>query len=289
MLSRAERNLLSDWRWTVDRWFLGLAAALIVFGFVLILAGSPAVAERHRLPPFHFVNKQIWYLGFAICIMICVSFFSPRMVRRLAAALFFVSLGMIFAALVFGVEIKGSRRWIAGLQPSEFLKPAFVILAAWAFSEGARRKDVPANWIAFALLPAAIIPLMLQPDFGQTMLISLVWAGLFFTAGLHWLWVAGIGGLGTLGVFGAYHLLPHVRNRIDKFIDPSSASAGVADTFQVDMAMESFKAGGWFGRGPGEGTFKRILPDSHTDFIFAVTGEEFGVLACLLVAGLFAA
>lgn len=289
MLSRAERSAFSDWRWTVDRWFFGLAGALIVFGFILILAGSPAIAEKHKLPPFHFVNKQITFLAAAMFIMLCVSFLSPRQVRRAAALIFFGSLGMIFMGLMYGVEIKGARRWIFGLQPSEFLKPAFVILAAWAFSEGARRKDVPANWIAFALLPCAIVPLMLQPDFGQTMLIALVWAGLFFTAGLHWLWVAGIGGVGTIGVFGAYKLLPHVKNRIDKFIDPSSASTGVADTFQVDMATESFKAGGWFGKGPGEGTFKRILPDSHTDFIFAVTGEEFGVLACLLLAGLFAA
>jgi cell division protein FtsW len=196
-------------------------------------------------------------------------------------------MALVVAALMFGVEVKGARRWIFGVQPSEFVKPAFVILAAWAFSEGARRRDVPGNFLAVLLLPLTIVPLILQPDFGQTMLISIVWAALFFMAGLHWFWVAGIGGIGATGVMLAYQFVPHVRVRIERFIDPGNGP-GASDTFQVDTAMESFISGGWFGKGPGEGTFKRVLPDSHTDFIFAVTGEEFGVIACLLIVSLFA-
>ena len=134
---------------------------------------------------------------------------------------------------------------------------------------------------------ATIVPLILQPDFGQTLLVSLVWAALFVMAGLHWFWVAGIGGAGLGGAMLAYKLVPHVRARVLKFIDPS-AGGSMADTFQVDTALDSFLSGGWFGKGPGEGTIKRILPDAHTDFIFAVTGEEFGVLACLLIASIFA-
>jgi cell division protein FtsW len=136
------------------------------------------------------------------------------------------------------------------------------------------------------LLPITIVPLILQPDFGQTMLISLVWAALFFMAGLHWFWVAGIGGAGMSGVLLAYKFVPHVRARILKFIDPGTGG-GIVDTFQVDTALESFLSGGWFGKGPGEGTVKRILPDAHTDFIFAVTGEEFGIFACLLLVAIF--
>ena len=132
------------------------------------------------------------------------------------------------------------------------------------------------------------MPLLLQPDFGQTMLLSLVWAGLLVMAGLHWIWVAGVGGLGISAVFAAYKFVPHVRGRILRFLEPQSAAAGVTDTFQVDTARDAFIAGGWFGKGPGEGTLKRILPDSHTDFIFAVTGEEFGVIVCLGVVALFA-
>ena len=146
---------------------------------------------------------------------------------------------------------------------------------------------MPGNFLAILLLPATIVPLMMQPDFGQTMLISLVWASLFFMAGLHWFWVAGIGGVGASGVVLAYQFVPHVRARIEKFIDPSN-SPGVSDTFQVDTAMESFISGSWFGKGPGEGTFKRVLPDSHTDFIFAVTAEEFGIVACMLIVSIFA-
>ena len=200
---------------------------------------------------------------------------------------FCLGIGLVVAAIMFGHEVKGAKRWIFGIQPSEFVKPAFVVLAAWAFSEGARRRDVPANILALLLLPATIVPLILQPDFGQTMLISMVWAALFFMAGLHWFWVAGIGGVGASGVLLAYKFVPHVRLRIEKFIDPASG-VGASDTFQVDTAMESFISGGWFGKGPGEGTLKRILPDSHTDFIFAVTGEEFGVLFCIGIVSLFA-
>jgi cell division protein FtsW len=167
------------------------------------------------------------------------------------------------------------------------VKPAFVILAAWAFSEGARRPDVPANYLALLILPATIIPLILQPDFGQTMLVTLVWASLFFMAGLHWFWVFGLVGVAAAGITITYRYVPHVRLRIEKFIDPAAGSA-TADTFQVDTAIESFISGGWFGRGPGEGVFKRILPDSHTDFIFAVTAEEFGILACLFILLIFA-
>jgi len=290
MVSRAERSPFADWWWTVDRWLLASLAGLMVLGLVLTLAGSPPVAERLGLPTFHFVNRQVIYLIPAAVLIIATSFLSPRLVRRAALLVFCAAMALVIAAIMFGVEVKGARRWIFGVQPSEFVKPAFVILAAWAFSEGARRRDVPANLMALLLLPATIVPLILQPDFGQTMLISMVWAALFFMAGLHWFWVGGIGGVGASGVLLAYKFVPHVRGRIDKFLDPgASAGAGVqADTFQVDTAMESFISGGWLGKGPGEGTLKRVLPDSHTDFIFAVTGEEFGVLFCIGIVSLFA-
>ncbi|MDB5595979.1 MAG: cell cycle protein [Hyphomicrobiales bacterium] len=287
MVSRAERSAFADWWWTVDRWLLSGLATLMVLGIVLTMAGSPPVAERLGLSTFHFVNRQVLFLSFGAVVLIGFSFLSPRQVRRAALGLFVVAMGLVVAALLFGVEVKGSRRWIFGVQPSEFVKPAFVILAAWAFSEGARRRDVPGTLIAMALLPITIVPLVMQPDIGQTMLISIVWASLFFMAGLHWLWVGGIGGLGVAGGFFAYRYLPHVRLRIEKFLDPGTGSAP-SDTFQVDTAMESFISGGWFGKGPGEGTMKRILPDSHTDFIFAVTGEEFGVLFCMVIVSVFA-
>jgi cell division protein FtsW len=278
MMSRAQRSPFANWWWTVDRWMLAALGVLMVLGLVLTLAGSPPVAERLGLSAFHFVNRQVLFLIPSAILMIATSFLSPRHVRRAALVVFVLGMALIVAALLFGHEGKGARRWIFGVQPSEFIMPAF--------SEGGRRRDVPANLMAIVLLIGTIGPLMLQPDFGQTMLLSIVWASLFFAAGLHWMWVVGIGGIGVSGALLAYQFVPHVRARIEKFIDPAvGTSAG--DTFQVDTAMESFISGGWLGKGPGEGTLKRVLPDSHTDFIFAVTGEEFGVVVCLGIVAIF--
>jgi cell division protein FtsW len=288
MISRAERTLFSDWAWTVDRWLLAAIGLLIVAGLVFAMAGSPPVAERLHLPTFHFVNRQVAYLLPALAVMIGASFLPPRLVRRVALVLFVVSLALVIATLFFGQEVKGAKRWIFGIQPSEFLKPAFVVLVAWAFSEGARRKDVPGNSIAILLFPLTVGPLVLQPDFGQTMLISIVWGALFFMAGLHWLWVVGLGGLGGFAAVLAYKFVPHVHARIEAFLEPPPPVAGVPSNFQSETALESFIAGSWFGKGPGEGTIKRILPDSHTDFIFAVIGEEFGVIVCIGLACVFA-
>jgi cell division protein FtsW len=287
MVSRAERSLLGDWWWTVDRALLAALAALALAGLVFLMAGGPPVAARLGLSTFHFVNRQVAFLVPTAAILLVVSFMSLRHIRRLALLVYLVGMALIGLAFQFGPEIKGAHRWVMlggmGVQPSEFVKPAFVIVAAWAFSEGARRRDMPGALLAILLLPLTIVPLILQPDFGQTMLVTIVWCGLFFVAGLHWFWVMGLGGAGLIGIVAAYEFLPHVRARIERFLDKSSG-----DTFQVDTAMDAFSKGGWLGRGPGEGTVKRILPDAHTDFIFAVTAEEFGVIVCIGLVALFA-
>jgi cell division protein FtsW len=287
MVSRAERSAFGDWWWTIDRSLLAALAILVLAGLVFLMAGGPPVAERLGLSTFHFVNRQVMFLMPALAILLSVSFLSLRHLRRLALAVYFMGMILILLAFQYGPEIKGAHRWMMlgplGIQPSEFVKPAFVVLAAWAFSEGGRRKDMPGALLGFLILPATIIPLILQPDFGQTMLVTIVWCGLFFIAGLHWFWVLGLGGAGLVGIVAAYEFLPHVRARFERFLDKSSG-----DTFQVDTAMESFSRGGWLGRGPGEGTVKRILPDAHTDFIFAVTAEEFGIVVCMILLLLFA-
>ena len=286
MISRAERSVLGNWWWTIDRWLLAALAVLMIMGVMLAMAGSPAVAERLGLPTFHFVNRQFMYLGVSLPVLIGCSFLPPRYVRRAALGLFAISYALILVTILHRTEIKGASRWILGVQPSEFVKPAFAILAAWAFSEGARRTGLPGTWIGVLLMPLTIIPLVLQPDFGQTMLISIVWAALFFMAGLHWFWVGGLLGGGASAVLLAYRFVPHVRARILKFLEPGQGNGG--DSFQVDTAIDSFINGSWFGKGPGEGTVKRILPDSHTDFIFAVTGEEFGIVGAIVVVSVFA-
>jgi len=287
MVSRATRTPFGEWWWTIDRLTLGAIGALMLTGVVLSLAASPPVAGRLGLDPFYFVNRHILFLFPSIAIMLAVSFLSPQQIRRLSIVVFVISVAMVAVTPHFGAEIKGAKRWLiifgVNIQPSEFLKPAFVILIAWLFGESAKRPDMPANAIALSLLILVVSLLVIQPDFGQTMLVVLVWSALFFMAGMRVVWVFGIAGIAGLGLLSAYFTVPHVARRIQRFLDPASG-----DTFNIDIATESFMRGGWFGQGPGEGTVKRLLPESHTDFVFAVAAEEFGVALCLVLVSLFA-
>jgi cell division protein FtsW len=287
MASRAQPTPFSEWWWTIDRPTLAALGALMLAGIVLCLAASPPVAARIGLDPFHFVNRQIFFLMPAIAVMFVTSFLSPHDVRKVALVVFVISLLLMAATPYFGAEIKGARRWLVilgvNIQPSEFMKPAFVVLIAWLFGETAKRPEMPANSIALVLLIAVVALLVMQPDFGQTMLVSLVWGALFYMAGMRFIWVIGLAAAAGLGLVTAFFTVPHVAQRINRFLDPASG-----DTFNIDIATESFVRGGWFGRGPGEGTIKRILPEGHTDFVFAVAAEEFGVVLCLILVALFA-
>ena len=287
MFSRAERTPFAAWWWTVDRLMLLALSAIMLGGIVLSLAASPPVAARLGLDPFYFVHRHVMYLVPAIAVMLVTSFLTPRQMRRVALVVFIVSCALVVATLFVGAEVKGARRWIVlagiNIQPSEFLKPSFVVLISWLFAETFRKTDMPATTFAVMLLAAVVGILVAQPDFGQTMLVALVWGSLFFMAGMRLIWVAGVGMTAVAGLVGAYTIFPHVAKRIQRFLDPASG-----DTFQVDTAVESFYRGGWLGQGPGEGTMKRILPDSHADFVFAVAAEEFGIVLCLVLVTLFA-
>ena len=287
MGARAQRTAFNEWWWTVDRLTLAALVALMLGGIVLCLAASPPVAARIGLDPFHFVDRQVLFLIPAAAVLIATSFLSPREVRQISLIVFLVSLVLVAATPYFGAEIKGARRWLVilgvNIQPSEFLKPAFVILIAWLFGESAKRPEMPANLMALALLILVVALLVLQPDFGQTMLIALVWGALFYMAGMRFVWVIGLAATAGVGLMTAFYTVPHVAQRINGFLDPAGG-----DFFNVDIATESFIRGGWFGRGPGEGTIKRILPEGHTDFVFAVAAEEFGIVLCLILVALFA-
>src|SRR6202789_1383009 len=287
MISREQRTPLSEWWWTVDRLQLGAILALMLSGIILSLAASPPVATRIGLDPFHFFNRHVMFLLPSFMVLIGVSFLSPRQIRRSALIVFAVSIALIVATLLIGPEVKGSRRWITligvHIQASESAKPAFVALAAWLFAESARRPEMPATSMALVLLMMLVSLLVMEPDFGQTMLILMVWGSLFFIAGMRMIWVMGLAGAAGAGLFTAYLFVPHVAGRIKRFMNPASG-----DTFQVDTAMEAFGNGGWVGLGPGEGTATRSLPDSHTDFVFAVGAEEFGIILCLALLALFA-
>ncbi|MDQ0320942.1 cell division protein FtsW [Pararhizobium capsulatum DSM 1112] len=286
MVSRAERGPLADWFWTIDRFFLATFILLMGIGFMLSFAASPAVAERLNLDSFHFVKRHAAFLLPSLAIMIGISFLTPRQVRRAAIILLIVSIAMMLLALFFGAEVKGSRRWISigslSIQPSEFMKPAFVVVCAWLFSEHARQPEIPGNLFAILLYGMVAALLVAQPDLGQTILTTTVWGGMFFMAGMPWIWIILLGGAGVGGLVVAYTLLPHVAGRIDRFM------TGEGDTFQVDTAREAIIRGDWFGQGPGEGIIKRIIPDSHTDFIFSVAAEEFGIIFCMVIVAIFA-
>lgn len=286
MVSRVERGPVADWFWTIDRLFMITFILLMGIGFMLSFAASPAVAERLNLDSFHFVKRHAAFMIPALGVMIGLSFLSPRQVRRTAMVILAVSLLMMVAALFFGVEVKGARRWITiagiSIQPSEFMKPAFVVICAWLFAEHARQPEIPGNLFAIILFGIVAALLVAQPDLGQTILTSVVWGGMFFMAGMPWLWITLLGGIGIAGVFGAYLTLPHVAGRIDRFL------TGEGDTFQVDTARQAIIRGDWFGQGPGEGIVKRIIPDSHTDFIFSVAAEEFGIFFCMVLVSIFA-
>lgn len=285
MVSRAERGPLADWFWTIDRFFLAMFIFLMGIGFMLSFAASPAVAERIGLEPFHFVKRHAAFMIPSISVMIGLSFLTPRQVRRTAILLLIVALAMMLLALFFGVEVKGSRRWVTlagiSIQPSEFMKPAFVVVCAWLFAEHARQPEIPGNLFAIILFGIVAALLVAQPDLGQTILTTAVWGGMFFMAGMPWLWIIVLGALGAGGLVSAYYIFPHVALRIDKFM------TGEGDTFQIDTAREAIIRGDWFGQGPGEGIVKRIIPDAHTDFIFSVAAEEFGVVFCMALVALF--
>lgn len=286
VFSRTDNSLLSTWWWTVDRWMLVSLALLIGLGIIMTLGASPAIAEHLGLGPFHFVKRQMLFLAVSLCAMFGISLLEPIWIRRLGVLLFLGCLALLVITLVVAPEAKGARRWIRigsfTLQASEFLKPAFIIFCAWMFSETQKTPGFR-GWSFATLAFVAVIGLLVaQPDFGQSVLISVVWGAQFFMAGLPMIWVAGIAGLGMAGIASAYMFLPHVTSRIDRFLFPESG-----DTYQIDTAINAFRSGGLFGRGPGEGAVKKILPDAHTDFIFAVTGEEFGLILCLLIVGLF--
>ena len=283
---RTDTSLVGRWWWTVDRWTLLAVALLIAIGTLLTLAASPAVAEKLGLDPQHFVLRQVVFLPLAIAVMFIVSLMSPRGVRRISVIGLAISLIFVGLTLFMGEEIKGATRWLqlAGLsiQPSEFVKPCFAVTAAWMLAEQRRREGVPGGLICCALFAVVVWLLVSQPDFGMTAVVSAVWFGQCFIAGLPMLWVGILAVLGLVGAVVAYATSAHVASRIDLFLNPASG-----DSYQIDRAMDAFGQGGLLGRGPGEGMVKRVLPDAHTDFIFSVAGEEFGLIACLIIVGLF--
>lgn len=288
-ISRADTSTLGRWWWTIDRWTVAALLVLVGFGYVMVLAASPAVAERIGASSRNmFFLRQVVYLAMATGLMISVSMLSIRQVRLLAWLGLAGAIAMVAATLVMGVEIKGARRWLSvpglgSLQPSEFLKPCFAVVTAWLIAEGKVNRRHGATALAIVLFFGIAALMKGQPDIGMLLVIAAVFFAQFFVAGLNAFVVGTIGAIGVAGAALAYTLFPHVQSRVHRFLDPASG-----DNYQVTVALEAFGHGGLLGRGPGEGRVKNVLPDAHADFVFAVAGEEFGLVVCLLILAIFA-
>ena len=287
--SRADTSLFGRWWWSVDRWTLGAVGMPIGFGYIMMLSASPAVAERIGSSRDLFILKQVFFLAAAGACVVAVSLLSPRSIRRLAIIGCIIALALTAATMLVGVEIKGARRWISlpglSVQPSEFLKPCFAVVAAWLISEGRRSPRFPGRILAIGIFLVIGLLLKSQPDVGMLAVITAVFFAQLYVAGLNVVMV-GIGmlGFGGAGV-AAYLFFPHVQKRVENFLHPGN---GISADYQPHTALEAFGNGGLLGRGPGEGRVKDVLPDAHADFVFAVAGEEFGMLVCLIIVGVFA-
>ncbi len=289
--ARSDNSVLGRWWWTVDRWLFFGILSIIFIGFFLTMAASPAVANHLHLDSFYFLKRHSFYLIPVIVTLVGVSLLSLKDIRRLSLGVYLLFSMLLVATFFFGSEIKGARRWInvAGisLQPSEFMKPALVVICAWMISEKKANPEFPGIMLAIGFYSLVVFLLLLQPDMGMIFLITVVFFGQLFLAGLPLFMVIGVSTLGALALGTAYFFFPHVTHRIDRFLNPDLGDK-YSDRYQITQSLEAFMNGGFWGQGPGEGTVKKYLPDAHADFIFAVAAEEYGLILCVLIVALFA-
>ena len=285
--ARPGEAIVPEWWRTVDRWSLAAIVALFLIGLLLGQAASPPLALRNGLDPFHYVTRQAAFGVLALFLMVVVSMMAPDRLRRWAVVAFFASFVALALLPVFGTDFgKGAVRWyslrVVSVQPSEFLKPSFAVFAGWLMAASYDVKGPPGTAISFVFALALTTILALQPDFGQAGLIIACWALMYFAAGAPVPLLGGVGaGVVAVGWF-AYHNSEHVARRIDGFL-----SSEVDPRTQIGYATNAIQEGGYLGVGIGNGSVKWTLPDAHTDFIIAVAAEEFGLILCVLILGLY--
>ena len=287
--SRNDQSPVAQWFWTVDRGLLGAALALMGLGVALSFASSPAaiLADESITDPFHYSWRMMVFSGAGLTLMLTSSLLSPRGVRRIAVLALFGAIVVMMALPFIGDTVKGAARWVNfgpfSLQPSEFAKPGLIVFAAWMFAEAQKGEGVPGVSIAFGFWALTVGLLLIQPDIGQTLLVTTTFMAVFFMAGVPLKWVAVIAAAGMAGLVSLYFAFGHMRDRLSRFLSPETA-----DTHQIDRASEAIRAGGLVGRGVGEGVMKRHVPDLHTDFIYSVGAEEFGLVLSLAMIALYA-
>lgn len=285
-LSRRNHSAFSKWLWTVDKVILFVSLALLTIGIILDVTASPAVARTIHVDDFWFVRKQVFYVIASVVVIFVLSMFRLKTIRQISIAGFAVVGFLLVLTLFFGFETKGARRWMSifgfSLQASEFMKPIFIIVTAWLLDCGKKYDYFPGMWISILLFGAVAGLLLLQPDVGMTLLVTAVFGLQLFLAGLP-IWIVSIGVIGSLGgLVLLYFTFPHFHARVDQFLYGSNETS-----YQINKAMQAFQNGNLVGKGPGEGTVKLNIPDAHTDFVFAVAGEEYGVWLCLIIIILF--
>ena len=267
---------------------LSLVISIMFVGVILITMASPAVAERIKVTPFHFINKQIFYVILSLVIISIISTMPEKTLRNFVLAGFFISVILMVSVLFLGDDVKGAKRWMSlfgiTIQPSEILKPFYIFITGLILADKFNKKDFPGFKLAIFLHTIVCALLVLQPDFGMIVTYTTVLASQFFLAGIPFWVIIMLFMLGIVGCISAYFALPHVARRIDNFLNPNTT-----DNYQISKSIEAYTNGGLFGTGPGEGTVKSHLPDSHADFIFAVAGEELGALFCAIIILLFLA
>ncbi|QYE35091.1 putative lipid II flippase FtsW [Polymorphobacter sp. PAMC 29334] len=291
-LSRNDRSTLGRWFWTIDKPLLTLVLLLIGLGVIAVAAASPVAARRYSGGNFHvddlfYLKRQIMWVLAGVPLMLAVSMLPMTWAKRVAIGGTIGFLVMLFAVPFVGSEVNGAVRWINlpgfQLQPSEFLKPLFIVTTAWLLAARFDDRTLPTMQLSFGLLVVISALLIKQPDFGQTALFAAVWAAQAILAGMSVMVIGGLACFAVAGMGVAYLTSTHVAERIDHFVK------GTGDTYQIDRALDCFKAGGLFGAGPGEGQMKFRLPEAQTDYIFSVIGEEFGAIACFMLAVLYLA
>ncbi len=285
--SRTDKSLLGRWWWTVDRGMLALLAVIITFGVVLVATASPPVAMRIGLGQYHFLMRHLIVLVPSILVMLGFSLLDLKQIWRLAIILLIGSIFALIYVLGFGMEIKGAQRWIHlpgfSLQPSEFAKPAFLVVAAWFIAKQKDKPEFPGTKVAAGIYGVLVSLLILQPDMGMTFVVTASFMAIIFLAGLPLRIIAFLVVVATGAVVLAYFSLSHVQSRVDRFLNPESG-----DTFQIEKSLEAFRSGGVFGTGPGQGQVKLGIPDAHADFIFSVAGEELGLFFVVILIALYA-
>lgn len=285
--SRNNRSVLANWWWTVDRPLLIMLALIIGIGMIMTFSASPATAARENYESFHYIKRQFVFLPFAIGMMLVLSMQNLKTIRRISVLGYILAIILVAATHFFSTDIKGAHRWITlgmfTIQPSEFLKPTFIVVAAWLLDGQKRYKDFPGNWLSFGLLVITLALVASQPDFGMSVVLGLIWFFQFFLTGIPMLWMVILGVSSLLAACGAYMIFPHIQNRIQQYFASENNLA-----YQVKKSMDAFENGGLWGAGPGEGVVKMHIPDAHTDFIFAVAAEEYGMFLCLCIVVLYA-